>query len=234
MNIDSAPAECDDSNDFDRIAPCYDSLASIGTLGAIRRAQRLHMTLLMQPRRVLIVGGGAGRFLLDLLRCRRRAGTLATLRVLYLERSVRMLELARRLLAREEPALGAAVEFRLGSACALCEPVESFDAIVTNFFFDLFSDRRALRIARHLSPMLAPRGVWLVVDWQLPTTRLRRRGARLLFAAMYAFFRVVSQVESDRPPDYTRLFTTLGFVAESQRAAYARLIRSTIWARPPN
>jgi ubiquinone/menaquinone biosynthesis C-methylase UbiE len=75
-------------NSFDRIAPVYDRLADIVFGTAILDAQRTHLHALNDAREILILGGGTGRLLRDLL------GQNAKSRVTYVEASQRMIELA--------------------------------------------------------------------------------------------------------------------------------------------
>ncbi len=105
------------SGDFDRVAWCYDALAKLAFGGRLQRAQGAALQAGLPPGapRVLVLGGGAGWVLTEILRLRPGA------RVLYLEASVQMLARAQRRL-RREASLGrppAQVEFRHGTEQSL-------------------------------------------------------------------------------------------------------------------
>ncbi|WP_141765680.1 class I SAM-dependent methyltransferase, partial [Hymenobacter coccineus] len=98
------------SGNFDRIAWCYDALAGLVFGGSLRAAQRAALDgLPAGAPRVLILGGGTGWVLGEVLR--RRPGAT----VLYLEASGPMLARATARLRRERPEAAGQVEFRVGT-----------------------------------------------------------------------------------------------------------------------
>lgn len=204
-------------------------MAHLVSFGSIAVAQRAYLAQLRDPARVLIVGGGAGRFLVDFMKFRHAHGERP--QVLYLELSVRMLERARGLLQRELPAWADCVEFRHGSERELGARDGQFDALVTNFFFDLFDEQHAREVAATLAQALAPTGSWLLVDWTLPAAPLPRLCAKLLFRGMYGFFRVVSQVGASAPPNYDAVLQSLGFSLSARENFYWRMIQASLFAR---
>jgi len=124
------------SADFSRVARVYDWLASLVFGRAQRRAQlaalQAGLPLAGPAPRVLVLGGGPGWVLTELLR------QCPAAQVLYLETSAAMLAQAQARLARYAPALAAQVAFRRGSERDL-RPEEQFDAIVTFFVLDCFT-----------------------------------------------------------------------------------------------
>ena len=99
---------------FDRVAWCYDVLAGLVFGPAQRRAQQAALVgLPAGAPHVLILGGGTGWVLLEVLRCRPQAT------VLYLEASPKMLTRASTRLARVCPAATTQIEFRHGTQAAL-------------------------------------------------------------------------------------------------------------------
>ncbi|MBC8084152.1 MAG: class I SAM-dependent methyltransferase, partial [Hymenobacter sp.] len=122
---------------FDRVATFYDPLSRLVYGRALLRAQQFALTAGLPPGapHLLVIGGGTGRVLLEILRRRPQAT------VLYLEASPLMLDQARAGLHRHLPAAAAQVEFRLGTEVAL-PGRETFDGLVTFFFLDLFEPVR--------------------------------------------------------------------------------------------
>ncbi|MDB5235591.1 MAG: hypothetical protein JWR44_2584, partial [Hymenobacter sp.] len=115
---------------FDRVAWCYDALTGLVFGPALQRSQLAALAgLPTGAPHLLILGGGTGWVLTEVLRQRPQAT------VLYLEASPNMLARARARLARERPEATAQVDFRHGTQAAL-GPAERFDAIVTFFVLD--------------------------------------------------------------------------------------------------
>ncbi|MET0283534.1 MAG: class I SAM-dependent methyltransferase [Polyangiales bacterium] len=217
--------EAERRNDFDLVAPIYDGLATLVFAGAIKRAQLSMLPSLRGVDDVLILGGGTGWFLLALLR------SVRPRRVLYIEKSSKMLRYSRELIAREAPDQLGCVEFRLGTEQSLEERDGSFQLIVTNFFLDLFNTENSAAVAESLARNFAPGGRWLFTDFQLPERGFLRWYAQLLFKVMFTFFNVFSRMESRRPPDWERIFGRIGMKIDSGRSFYGSMIHSRLLVR---
>ena len=167
---------------FDRVAWCYDALAGLVFGTALKRAQRAALAGLPGGApRVLILGGGTGWVLTEVLR--RRPGA----QVLYLEASPKMLARARARLRRECPRAAPQVEFRHGTQAAL-GPAETFDALVTFFVLDCIALPELPAALARLRASQRPGAPWLLADF-----RPARRGwRRLLLVLMYGFFRLTT------------------------------------------
>ena len=214
-------------NDFDLVAPIYDVLASIVFRGAIRRAQIALLPRLESARKILIIGGGTGWFLLELLR------RVPAPHVLYVEKSSKMLASSQKLIEQSAPQHLSRVEFRLGTEESLSLRDGEYDVIVTNFFLDLFADENGLQVASCLAKQLAPSGRWLFVDFQLPARGLSRVYALVLFRIMFTFFNVVARMESRRPPDYEHIFARLGLRTREELLFHASTIHARLLSRVP-
>jgi ubiquinone/menaquinone biosynthesis C-methylase UbiE len=212
-------------NDFDLVAPIYDGLATLVFAGAIKRAQLSMLPALRGVNDVLILGGGTGWFLLALLR------TVRPRRVLYVEKSSKMLRYSRDLIATEAPELLDHVEFRLGTEESLTPSDGLFELVVTNFFLDLFNTENSTAVAESLARNFAPKGRWLFTDFQLPARGILRWYALLLFKVMFTFFNVFSRMESRRPPDWERIFGRIGMKIHSGRSFYGSMIHSRLLVR---
>lgn len=184
------------TGNYDRLAWCYDALAGLVFGPALRRAQRAALRAGLPPGapRVLVLGGGTGWVLTEILRLRPAA------RVLYLEASAAMLARARR---RLEPAgvavAGAAaqVEFRHGTEADL-RLEERFDALVTFFVLDCFPAALLPAALARLDAARALGAPWLLADFGPP----RRWWQRALLGVMYRFFRLTTGLRARRLPDW--------------------------------
>ena len=185
---------------FDRVAWCYDALAGLVFGRALRRAQQMALGGLPPGRpHVLVLGGGTGWVLAEVLR--RRPGAT----VLYLEASPRMLARARAHLARTVPQAGAQVEFRHGTEAAL-GPAEQFDALVTFFVLDCVALPDLPAALARLMAARRPGAPWLLADFR-PARRGWRRG---LLALMYTFFRISTGLRACTLPHLPAALAGLG------------------------
>ena len=185
---------------FDRVAWCYDALAGLVFGTALKRAQRAALAGLPGGApRVLILGGGTGWVLTEVLR--RRPGA----RVLYLEASPKMLARARARLCRECPHAAPQVEFRHGTQATL-GPTEAFDALVTFFVLDCIALPELPAALARLRASQRPGAPWLLADF-----RPARGGwRRLLLVLMYGFFRLTTGLRARALADLREALAGLG------------------------
>jgi len=227
LTISSTNPLTDDShrarrNDFDLVAPIYDGLAALVFGGAIRRAQTTLLPRLRDAQRAVIVGGGTGWFLLELL------DRTDVEHVLYVEKSEIMLNKSRELLLARAPQWANRVEFRLGTEESVTEQDGAFDLMVTNFFLDLFHDTNCAHMIEQLASKLSPTGRWLFVDFHTPEGGWQRTASEALYTVMYGFFSLTSRIESRRPPQYQDTFDRLGIQTEVEEKFYATMIRAKL------
>ena len=115
---------------FQRVASFYDSLAKLVFGKSIRQAQQHYLTEIREGSRVLIVGGGTGWILKDLLHLR-------NCQIIYLETASSMRKRAEqhyRKLKKRFLSRGNEVIFVQGSVSAL--PADSAYDVVITFFPD--------------------------------------------------------------------------------------------------
>ncbi|TGE16801.1 class I SAM-dependent methyltransferase [Hymenobacter elongatus] len=204
---------------FDRVAAFYDQLAQLVFGDALRRTQQAALAGLPGGRpRVLIIGGGTGWVLAEVLRQQPDA------RVLYLEASAVMLAKSRETLLREAPSRAGQVEFRLGTEDAL-QPTESFDAIVTFFFLDLFEPLRLRSIVARLNQARRTGAPWLVADFRPPRTLWQRA----LQSTMYRFFRLTTGISGRRMPDLHQELAHFQLRAQQQTLFFRGMAEATVF-----
>ncbi|MBP7146114.1 MAG: ubiquinone/menaquinone biosynthesis methyltransferase [Acidobacteria bacterium] len=145
---------------FDRIAPRYDLLNRLLSLG-LDRAWRRRAVAALQLRdgaRVLDVASGTGDVALEVLR------QVPGARVDAIDPAPRMLERARRKLDRA--GAGARVALALGDAGALPYADESFDGAIVAFGVRNFPDRE--RALREMARVTRPGGRVVVLELMEP------------------------------------------------------------------
>lgn len=203
---------------FDRVAPFYDPLARLVFGDALQRAQQAALAGLPpgQPR-VLIIGGGSGWVLGEVLRRRPDA------RVLYLEASAMMLAKSRATLLQSAPQHAGQVEFRLGTELDL-RPDESFNVVITFFFLDLFEPTRLRAILSALNRVRRPGAPWLLADFRPAQTLWQR----LLLRTMYRFFRLTTGISGRDMPDLHPELRNLGVQLHQQQLFFRGMVEASV------
>ncbi len=212
MNAFSPPAK----TNFDWVAPVYDALSFLVFGRKLRRAQTSFLDRLPPGASVLLVAGGTGWLLEQVLQS--QPG-----RVLYLETSAQMLRLAsRRILSK---ALPGKIEFRLGDQTSL-RPEESFEVLMTPFVLDLFTEPTLRgQVLPRLRAALKPGGQWFVTDF-VPTNRWWQQ---TLLWAMIRFFRLTAGIETRQLANWQRLLTEAGLTLKARRPQVGGMVSTEVW-----
>lgn len=213
---------------FDRIAPVYDALTRLVFGRQLQRAQTELLGSVALPDRgasILIVGGGTGFLLLEVLRKFPRC------RVLHLEASGEMNRRATRRLLRKYTSgtVPETVDFRTGNETTLGAD-EQFDLILLPFVLDLFTETS---LKTHFLPRLqvatAPGGQWLVTDF------VNSSGGhhRALLWVMFRFFRLTAGIEALHLPDWQRLLTESKLKEQARTVQLNKLVMSVLLRQLP-
>lgn len=210
---------------FDRLSRCYGPLTRLFPGDGIAASQRAFLRDVCGCSRALVIGGGSGRFVNDLL----AAGFVG--HVLNIDLSRGMLERTRRRLGRRAPQALSRVECRLGDVSSL-RPSERFDLICTHCFLDLFEESRLRRVIDRLDESLAPDGLWWCSDFTPPAGGPVRRGAqRLTLSALYTFFRMTCSIDARRLPPIEDELGRLGYEVVQRREFSAGWLWSGLFRR---
>ena len=158
--------------DFNKIYWFYDFLARMVYGNTLEKAKHSLIFTIQPNTRVLIVGGGTGATLEYL-------NTHCTgIHVDYVEPSSGMLKKATKRSIND-------LEISFYNL-----PIEQFsglgnDAVITEFFFDMFEEPQLENNLRHIKKMLHKDGIWLDTDFRKTSNRFHK----LLTKMMIVFFR---------------------------------------------
>lgn len=208
--------------DFDLIAPVYERLARLVYGKSLRKAQFFFVNKIPEGARVLVIGGGTGWFLKELIASEKCKS------IVYIEASAQMLQLSRKAISNVKTLTQ--IDFRHGTENTLL-PDECFDVVITNFLLDLFKEQEAFLLMRKLSTVLVPEGIWLYSDFRLNPTFPNRLWQAGLVKAMYLFFRYISQVKVYELPNTSSLFHRLGFYCIHHKRFWKGFIVSEVFTR---
>ena len=208
---------------FHRVASFYDRLARLIYGDALEQAQAALLPYLPPQGRVLLIGGGSGWLLEQLVSTGRQ------LDIVYIDAAPAMLRLAERRYTHLQRPHACRVTFRLGTEQAL-QLQEQFEVVITPFLLDLFPPKRLQRLMDTLAAALAPHGSWLFADFW-PLQQPPPLWQRLLIRSMYAFFGFVSGVKASRLPDYASRFNALNFEELYSRSFFRGMVQAKVFRR---
>ena len=89
-------------------------------------------------------------------------------------------------------------------------PEAHYDAVLTLFFLDCFTEPDARGVIDRVAAGLNPNGAWLVSDFAIPAKGWRRWHARMWIGTMYRFFRATTGLEARQLPPIERLLAEAG------------------------
>ena len=208
---------------FDRVAPFYDKLARLVYGSSLQEAQLYLLPFIPPQSRVLVIGGGSGWLLEQLIL------TGKQLDILYLEAAPGMLALAKTKYSQLKACPGCRVTFRLGTEATLL-PHEQFDVIITPFILDLFPLQRLHQLMQRLSDALVANGVWLFADFW-PVRKPTPWWQKALVWGMYTFFGIVSGVEAKKLPEYKVQFDKIGMHEIASQSFYSGFVQGKVFRR---
>ena len=197
---------------FDAVAGYYDRLARIVFGKSILLSQTSFLGTISPTSRVLVIGGGTGWWLKEFLQ--QKPGC----RILYIDVSSEMLSRAMKSVGDDKR-----ITFRLGTEDSIKETNE-FDAVLTFFFLDLFSDEKLRSVIAKIKVALKPNAHWLVSDF-INTTWWHA----YLLSIMYSFFRISTGLRNKLLPDWTGLLLESNFRVLEHKMFFGNFIKSCLY-----
>ena len=211
------------AHSFSPVAGFYDALANIVFGRNLQEAQAANMQAMADNLRILIIGGGSGWILQQVLQNTQNSC------LVYLEASGSMLQKTEERIKHRT--LGNQIEYRFGTEADI-KQAEKFDLIITNFFLDLFSPVYLQPILDKLHDALAPDGKWLITDFVMPISgKLAQLRAKLLFKSMYLFFRLTCGISATTLPYWENKLKSMSLVKTNSSYFYHGLIKTIVFSK---
>ncbi len=182
-------------NGFDTLAPIYDRLASLVFGSTLKKAQREYLGELSNAQSILIVGGGTGWLLCEVL-------AVSNASVVYVEASQRMIEKSRRSIP---PASLHRVTF-VHDHAEKYQSETSVDVVIANFFLDMYDTSSMNHILAAFRSVLIPSGKLLCTDFVDGGP-----GHRLMLRLMYIFFRLTTGLSNQHLAPWRDIIVQNGF-----------------------
>ncbi len=183
---------------FNRLSGTYDLMLRITSGNAILRSQTTLLYTLPKLHRALIIGGGTGSFLIELLKQKEVD------HITYLDFSEGMIAQAQKKLKKEFPESLSRIDFVCGTIDDLSIE-KKYDAVFTNYFLDLFKEEELDHILTKTYSLLTTGGHWYLTDFAYPNQqlsgvqRVAYKGAHQL---LYLFFKTICGISGRAIPDY--------------------------------
>lgn len=198
-------------NQFNRIAFLYDFLVQLAFGNYVRRAQ-LEFIESLPAGTVLIIGGGTGWIAEPLLR---RPG----ITIHYIEASDKMLERSKSRLRQ----FSERITFIHGTEGNI-DSGEMYDAVITNFWVDLFSDDSLPGVCKQIQARMKSEARWIVTDF---VNHSWWQGMYLFL--MYRFFYFTCKIQATKLPSWEKILLKGGLSVENDRFFFGGFIRTVMY-----
>jgi len=212
-------------SNFDYIAPFYDRLVQLVFGEELLRIQKRFLSDIPKTSHILIVGGGTGQILIEVLK------KVPNAKVCYLEASEKMINYSLERLKTERPSAMNQVLFRHSINLPML-PTASFDVIITPFVLDLFEKQTLEGVFKKLDQALSNKGIWIWTDFVIPQGKFKWP-AWMLIQSMYLFFRIVAGISAKKLPDIHSLFRTHQYRLLHREIALKGIVESRVYRRNP-
>ena len=206
------------SANYDTIASNYDWLSRLIFGKALINAQLHLLAYIQDDSHVLIVGGGTGWILEELVFLEKKG-----LNIDYVESSAEMM-----ILSKKRKCGPNQVQF-------IQMPIESYvsnssyDVIITPFLFDNFTMEKIGHVFFLLNDMLVNKGLWLYADFVYMSSA-SPFWQKILLKSMYLFFRITAKIETNKLVDMSPFFKC-GFGIMSEKSFYAKFVKSIVFQK---
>lgn len=207
-------------NRFNGVAWVYDMLTTIVFGKHLHQAQVYHLREIPKNANVLIIGGGTGRILPELL------SIIPTCRIWYVEASSAMIKRSKQNVIKFE---NPHINFIHGTENSLPDGI-IFDAVIAHFFLDLFPEQLLEAVISKINSSVRPNGIWLVCDF----INDGKRWKQMLLQIMYGFFRLICRIEAHSLPCWERALERSGMRLMDSRLFFRAFIKGTFYLRAIN
>lgn len=181
--------------------------------GKILESQIEWLHVIPEHSKILILGGGAGKFLRSLSR--------RSISIVYVDLSQKMIEKAH----GNANHLDA---YFLNDNFLDIHFEERFDAVLSFYFLDVFNEKNLNAVISKIYELLKPEGQFLVADFQKGEHIIWQR---IYLKAMHSFFRVFARLEATRLYPFSELLERNGFTRIRYKDYFGAFIFSSVYTR---
>ncbi|MEO9483293.1 MAG: class I SAM-dependent methyltransferase [Ekhidna sp.] len=194
-------------NEFDLIAPFYDTMARLIFGNQLLNAQIFFLEQVQAEDKVLIIGGGTGELLKHMPGCDV---------IHFVEKSSRMMK------AASKHPLKTKVEF-INEDFLILNNTMKYDLVICPFFLDCFDESTLEIVIEKIRSVLKTEGHLLVADFQRTDTN------RLLLKSMHLFFRLLAKLQSKSLLDIHEKVSSSGFRLVKEKISHRNQLFSRLY-----
>lgn len=209
---------------FDLLAPHYRWMEFLLAGEKLQRCRTTFLNQIPNAKQILLLGEGHGRCLVEC--CLR----FPNARITYLDSSRRMLDQARRHLARHDFGTDR-IQFIHSDVFDWIPPEKTYDLVIANFFLDCFCSDQLERIAERIASTATLGGHWLIADFQTAQSGFRHFRSQMILRAMYFFFRVFTGLHAKKLTAPDAYLQSAGFVLHRRTESEWGLLHADWWKR---
>lgn len=209
---------------FNTIAPFYNVASTIGSFNQIHKSQIWLLSKGMKFSKVLIIGGGDGKFLLEAVK-----QGLAE-QYYYIDISDVMIKLAKNKIENQSAISLGSVVFICGSYQDIPKN-ETFDLIVTPYFLDCFSPDELTIVIARLYSQLTIKGTWFFADFNVPKDSFRSFIFNNIIQLLYEIFNFFCDWGLNRLPDFNKEFDKYNFTLLDEKYFLGGLLVGRIYKK---
>lgn len=171
-------------NGYNLIAPFYDLIVNIVFGNKIKELQITHLDKISNNSMVLILGGGTGWILEEI--DKRKNGLTIT----YIDLSSKMIERSKKRTINNNKVI-----FIEGTEQNI--PQQQYDVLITNFYLDLFPEKKLIKIIKKLSQLQCSLWIW--------TDFVPNKSYKWLEKLMILFFKCMTGLSNNQVYHYDQL-----------------------------
>jgi ubiquinone/menaquinone biosynthesis C-methylase UbiE len=210
---------------FDSIAPHFQRLEWLAFGQTLMRCRMYYIDKIKDARRILLLGEGDGRFLLELLALN------SSSQVTCLDSSFWMLNRASERVKNGRPGAFDRVTFLQGDALTHELGKDEYDAVVLNFFLDCFNHESLELLIPRTAVATKSGGVWLINDFCQPESGLKALRAKIWLKTMYAFFRMTAKLEATKLENPFSVLEFTGIELRERKTWSWEMLASEWWVK---
>lgn len=201
---------------YDNSAWFYDRLSRLVYGRAIINSQLYLLKYVPANSAILIVGGGTGWILEEITNV-----NPSGLSITYVEISANMMALSKK------RNTGNNIVTYINDAIENVESNDMFDAVITPFLFDNFTEATLQKVFTRIHNRLKPRGTWLNNNFQLTG----KWWQQWLLKSMFIFFRMICGIEAKKLPAIKEQFEKYGYLPIDARTFFDGFILGDVYQK---
>ena len=213
---------------FDFLSPMYNKISQAFFGKSLINSQKYFIPNLKKAKSVLILGGGTGEILADLMKFQ------ISEYYYYLDISQGMIDRSEKLISEKFIENINQVRFDCGSYQNISVH-PPFDLVITPYFLDCFKEKEVENVINLLHSKLADGGEWLFVDFNVSNKSfISKISSYLIIKFLYLFFNVLCRINVYQLPNFSKYFSEQKLEVISEKYFLQEMLVGRIYKKTAN